>query len=418
VANQAADAPTRLARRLGTTDAVMLGLGSMVGAGVFVAIAPAARTAGNALLLGLVLAAAVAYCNAMSSAQLAALYPESGGAYVYGRKRLGAFWGYLAGSAFLIGKLASCAAMAITFGSYAAPTFARPVAVAAALALTAVAYRGVQKTALVTRLLVIGVLTCLCIAVAGMWLGGATDAQRVWPLKPVDAWSILQSAGFLFFAFAGYARMATLGEEVSDPARVIPRAIPLALAMTLVIYAVIAVSVVVAIDTDALAASPAPLAAAVEAGRLGWLSPVVRVGAAVASLSVLLSLLGGISRTTFAMARSRDLPSFLGEVHPRFRVPHRAEVAAGCLVAVVAALGDVRSVIGFSSFAVLFYYAIANASAWTLSRSERRWPRIISLLGLLGCLAIALTLPPASIITGAALLAVAAGIFAARRRAR
>src|SRR6266550_2272548 len=140
--------PTRLARRLGPFDAVVIGLGSMVGAGIFAAIAPAAHAAGSALLLGLVLAGAVAYCNATSSAELAALYPESGGTYVYGRKRLGPFWGFLAGWGFVIGKLASCAAMALTFAFYAAPSLSRPLAVGAVIALTAVNYFGVTKTAL------------------------------------------------------------------------------------------------------------------------------------------------------------------------------------------------------------------------------------------------------------------------------
>src|SRR5687768_10578304 len=165
-------APSRLARRLGTFDAVVIGLGAMIGAGVFAAFGPAARAAGNGLLLGLALAAGVAWCNAMSSAQLAALYPESGGAYVYGRKRLGELWGFLAGWGFVVGKLASCAAMAMTFAHYAAPALARPLAVAAVVALTAVNCFGVHKTALATRAILAIVLASLGLAVAAVWLGG------------------------------------------------------------------------------------------------------------------------------------------------------------------------------------------------------------------------------------------------------
>ena len=156
---------SRLARRLGTTDAVVIGLGSMIGAGVFAAFGPAARAAGNALLVGLVIAAVVAYCNATSSAQLAAVYPESGGTYVYGRKQLGEFWGFLAGWGFVIGKLASCAAMALTFGHYASSSLARPLAVLAVIGVTALNYRGIEKTANVTRLLVAVVLALLLTAV-------------------------------------------------------------------------------------------------------------------------------------------------------------------------------------------------------------------------------------------------------------
>jgi len=409
-------APSRLARRLGTFDAVVLGLGSMIGAGVFAAFGPAARAAGNGLLLGLAIAGLVAYCNATSSAQLAALYPESGGTYVYGRKRLGAFWGFLAGWGFVIGKLASCAAMAMTFGSYAYPSLARPLAVGAVVALTAVNYRGVQKTAALTKLIVVLVLFALGVVVAAVWLGGAAEPARLGSLSGASAYGILQSAGFLFFAFAGYARLATLGEEVIDPQRTIVRAIPIALGITLVVYAIVACSALAGAGADALAGARDPLAKAVEAGRFAWLSPAVRVGATIASLGVLLSLIVGVSRTAFAMASNRDLPHGLAAVHPRFRVPHRAELVVGALVAAVAAVADIRAAIGFSSFAVLTYYAIANAAAWTLAAHERRWPRALAGLGILGCLALALTLPLSSVLGGAGMLALGAGVYGVRQR--
>jgi basic amino acid/polyamine antiporter, APA family len=407
--------PTRLARRLGLTDAVVIGLGSMIGAGVFAAIGPAARAAGSGLLIGLLVAAGVAYCNAASSAQLAAVHPESGGAYVYGRKRLGAFWGFLAGWGFVIGKLASCAAMAMTFASYAAPDLARPLAVGAVVALTAANYFGVEKTALLTRAIVVLVLGALSVVVAAVWLGGATDPGRLWPLGGTGPYGVLQAAGLLFFAFAGYARIATLGEEVIDPARTIPRAIPLALGITLLVYATVAVSALLASGAEALASSPAPLASAVEAGRLGALAPAVRIGATVASLGVLLSLIVGVSRTTFAMAANRDLPRWLAAVHPRYKVPHRAEIVVGLVVAVVAATADVRSAIGFSSFAVLTYYGVANAAALTLAPGERRWPPWVAGCGLLGCGVLAFTLPIASVVSGTLVLALGAVVFGVRR---
>lgn len=207
-------------RRLGTIDAVVIGLGSMIGAGVFVAMAPAAAAAGSWLPLGLAIAALVAYCNATSSARLAARYPQSGGTYVYGRERLGPFWGHAAGWSFVVGKTASCAAMALTVGAYAWPAHANAVAVAAVLALTAVNVAGVQKSALLTRVIVAVVLAVLVmVVVVAVDPGriGATTFQ-----SSVGAGGVLQSAGLLFFAFAGYARIATLGEEVRDPAIVIP----------------------------------------------------------------------------------------------------------------------------------------------------------------------------------------------------
>jgi APA family basic amino acid/polyamine antiporter len=406
---------TRLARRLGTSDAVIIGLGSMIGAGVFAAIGPAARAAGNGLLIGLGVAALVAYCNATSSAELAAIYPESGGTYVYGRKRLGPFWGFLAGWGFVIGKIASCAAMAMTFGSYASQALARPLAVGAVIGLTAVNYRGVQKTALATRVIVAAVLATLTTVVLAIWLGGSTDLGRLWSLTDASAYGVLQSAGFLFFAFAGYARIATLGEEVVDPARTIPRAIPVALGITLVVYALVAVSAIAGAGAPALATSPAPLATAIQGGRLAALSPVVRVGATIASLGVLLSLIVGVSRTLFAMSANHDLPSLFAEVHPRYRVPHRAELVVGAAVATIAALADVRGAIGFSSFAVLVYYAIANASAWTLEPERRRWPRALAAAGFVGCLILAFTLPVASVIGGAVVLGTGAVVYLIRK---
>ncbi|MFH8838801.1 APC family permease [Streptomyces sp. NPDC017868] len=390
-----------LRRSLGLFDAVVIGLGSMIGAGIFVALGPAAGAAGSGagLLWALGLAAVVAYCNAMSSARLAARYPASGGTYVYGRERLGSFWGYLAGWAFVVGKTASCAAMALTVGAYVWPEQAHAVAVAAVVALTAVNYRGVQKSALLTRVIVAAVLALLaCVVTVSFRAGGAGLHALGGELV---TGGVLQAAGLLFFAFAGYARIATLGEEVRDPARTIPRAVPLALGLTLVVYALVAVSVLTVLGPAALAASPAPLADAARAADADWLVPLVTVGAAVAALGSLLSLILGVSRTTLAMARDGHLPTALAAVHPRFRVPHRAELAVGAVVAVVAAVVDVRGAIGFSSFGVLAYYGIANASAWTLGGRARH----LSALGLTGCLALAFALPTSSVLAGSGVLA-------------
>ncbi|MCW1958725.1 MAG: amino acid permease, partial [Mycobacterium sp.] len=344
-----------LQRRLGTSDAVVIGLGSMIGAGVFVVFGPAAAAAGSGLLIALAAAAVVAYCNATSSARLAAVYPQSGGTYVYGRERLGRFWGYLAGWSFIVGKMASCAAMALTVGLYVWPAHAHAVAVAAVAGLTAVNYRGIQKSALLTRMIVAVVLAVLVGVIAAVLLSGRADPARI-TLAGGSPSGVLQAAGLLFFAFAGYARIATLGEEVRDPAHTIPRAIRISLAFTLTVYAVLAV-LLMAILGPELATATAPLAEAVRSAGVTWMDPVVRVGAAVAALGSLLSLILGVSRTGLAMARDGHLPSALAAVHPRFAVPHRAEVAVGIIVAAVAALADVRAAIGFSSFAVLLYYA-------------------------------------------------------------
>ncbi|AXK31595.1 APC family permease [Streptomyces armeniacus] len=412
-----AEAHDELRRRLGVFDAVVIGLGSMIGAGVFAALAPAADAAGSGLLLGLAVAAVVAYCNATASARLAARYPASGGTYLYGRERLGDFWGYLAGWSFVVGKTASCAAMALTVGSYVWPGQAQAVAVASVVALTAVNYGGVQKSAWLTRAVVAVVVAVLAAVVAVSLGSGEADTGRLDLGGDVSFGGVLQAAGLLFFAFAGYARIATLGEEVRDPARTIPRAVPLALGLTLAVYAAVAVAVLAVLGSADLAGSGAPLADAVRAAGVPGLAPVVRAGAAVAALGSLLALILGVSRTTLAMARDRHLPHALAAVHPRFRVPHRAELAVGAVVAVVAATADLRGAIGFSSFGVLAYYAIANASAWTLTRDEGRPPRVLPALGLAGCLVLAFALPPSSVVTGGAVLAAGAAVYGVRRTA-
>ncbi|MGB6205799.1 APC family permease [Mycobacterium sp.] len=410
-----------LARRLGLADAVVIGLGSMMGAGVFAAFGPAARAAGAGLLIGLVLAAAIAYCNATASAQLAAVYPTSGGTYIYGRERLGPWWGFAAGWGFLIGKTASCAAMALTVASYALPGpwwAQRLVAVAAVVALTALNYRGVTKTATLARILVACTLIALAAVVIGIGVGGV----RLSNLTGADAWStttpygVLQSAGLLFFAFAGYARIATMGEEVREPARAIPKAIIIALAAAVVVYLVVGVAALLAAGPQRLSRAAAPLAEAVRAAGAEPLVPVVAVGGALASLGALLALIAGIGRSTLAMARNRDLPSWLAAVHPRYRVPHHAEIALGAIVAVLAATVDLRGVIGFSSFGVLIYYTIANASAFTQPRAERRWPRVLNVCGVAGCLLLAVTLPWQSVLVGLGVFVVGlAGRAIARR---
>lgn len=386
----------------------------MIGAGIFVVLGPAARAAGAGLLVGLGVAAVVAYCNATSSARLAARYPAAGGTYLYGRMLLGEFWGYLAGWGFVVGKTASCAAMALTVGAYVWPAQAHPIAVAAVVALTAVNYAGVQKSAWLTRVIVAVVLAVLTgVTVAALSSGGAAPARL--DLAGTSAGGLLQAAGLLFFAFAGYARIATLGEEVREPARTIPRAIPLALGIVLVVYAVVAVAALMVLGPDRLAVSMAPLSEAVSATGVGWLTPVVRAGAALAALGSLLALLLGVSRTTLAMARDRHLPHPLTAVHPKFHVPHRAELLIGLVVTVLAAGTDLRNAIGFSSFAVLIYYAIANAAALALGADKGRPPWPIPVIGVIGCVVLAVALPLSAVISGVGVLGAGIAVYGWRR---
>jgi len=411
-------AAAALARRLDTRDAVVIGLSSMIGAGVFSAFGPAARAAGTGLLIGLAIAGGVAYCNAVASAQLAAQYPTSGGTYVYGRERLGEWWGFVAGWGFVIGKTASCAAMALTFASYVAAGslwIDRGVAVAAVVVLTAANYRGISRTAEVARVLVAVSILALIVVVVAIAASGHVHSGV--GSSSSGAYGVLQAAGLLFFAFAGYARIATLGEEVRDPEVTIPRAIPIALVIALGLYLAVAIAALAGAGSAALAASVRPLATAVNVAGAAWALPVVRIGAAVASLGALLALIAGVGRTGLAMARNGDLPRWLASVHPRYRVPDHAELAVAFAVVILVLTTDLRNAIGFSSFGVLLYYAVANASAYTQPSERRRWPRALNVAGLAGCLVLVVTLPWSAIAAGAAVIAVGvAGRALARRQ--
>ena len=391
--------PPSLSRSLGTGDAVVIGLGAMLGAGVFVAVGPAADAAGPALLAGLLLAAAVAWCNATSSAALAAVHPVAGGAYAYGRARLSPTWGAVAGWSFVIGKTASCAAIAQTFAAYVVPGAQTTAALLAIAALWAVDARGIRKTAGVTRVLVAGTLIALAVAVVGMVAAHDLDADRL--TQGADWSGVPRAAAVLFFAFAGYARIATLGEEVRDPARTIPRAIPMALGGAVVVYAVVDVLALLAVGAPALASAAAPLASAAGSDVAG----VVRAGAAVATLGVLLSVLAGVARTAFAMARDGELPRALAAVSERHATPYRASTAAAVAAALIVLVTDAAAAIGVSACTVLVYYAVANASALRLRPDERRWPRAYAVVGLVGCLGLALSLPPRDVALALGLLA-------------
>ncbi|MGP7959928.1 APC family permease [Sanguibacter sp. A247] len=401
---------TPLARRLTLADAVTLGLGSMLGAGVFAALAPAAGLAGRWLLAALGLAALVATANALSTAQLAAQHPVAGGAYAYGRARLGPTWGFLAGWGFVVGKTASCAAMALTLGAYAWPGHARLVALGALTLLVVIDIAGVTRTARATRallgvtLLALGTLVA-AVAVAGV-SGGLSPAltSASTPDAP-GLTGVLGAAGLLFFALAGYARVATLGEEVRDPARTIPRAVLLALGGAVAVVAAVAAATLAALGPATLASSAAPLADTARAIDASWLVPVVGVAAATASGGALLALLAGVGRTTLAMARDGELPRGLAHIHAGRQTPARATLLVGAVIAVLVCTTDLRGALGASSAGVLLYYAIANAAAWTQPAAERLAPRWVAALGLLGCLALVASLPRSALVVASAVLA-------------
>lgn len=404
-----------LARRLGTGDAVVVGLSAMIGAGIFAVWGPASAAAGDALLVALGIAAVIALCNATSSAQLAAHHPASGGTYVFGNRVLGPWWGFTAGWGFVIGKTASCAAMAMTFAAYLVPGNVwgqRLAAAVAVAALTLAAVRGITRTAQLARvLLVIALLGLVALLVAT----SVTTLPDPAPLAPPDGvYGILQGAGLLFFAFAGYARIATLAEEVRTPAA-IGRAVLIALGGVLLLYGLTSFALLGTIG-GGLPGSTAPLADLAAALAVPGLSVGVQIAAGAAALGALLALLTGVSRTALAMAREHDLPHPLATIEPRHRVPAHAQLLLGLVVVVIVLVADLRGAIGFSSFGVLVYYTVTNLAALRQPREQRRWPRPLQVLGVIGCLAMAFSLPVGSVIGGAAVLLAGLGYRLLRTR--
>ena len=451
--------PAALSRRLGLRDAVVIGLASMIGAGAFVSLGAAQDLAGSLAPAAVLVAAVVALCNATSTAQLAAQHPAAGGTYHYGRERLGPWWGFLAGWCFVIGKTASCAAMALVVAAYLVPEpFQRPVAALLVVVLTAVNLVGITRTAVLARVLVTVALAALVLTgvrlVAGVAAGGPTGGAGdgagagTWEVPGPLSWqaaglwdggiaavagageggalgivlALVQAAALMFFAFAGYARVATLGEEVVEPRRTIPRAILLALAAVGALYLVLSVILVLVGPAPGEQGwGPAPFRAALDAvGASGVWAVVVTIGAVAAASGALLALVAGISRTVLAMARERDLPPVLAHVSPRFSVPQRAEAAAGIAVVLLVLLAsDVLVAIAASSFGVLLYYAVANLAALTQTGQWRLFPKAMQWIGLAGCVLLVAALPGRTIVAGLVLVAVGLAyrglVLAARR---
>jgi APA family basic amino acid/polyamine antiporter len=419
-----------LQRHLGIPGAMAIGLASMVGAGVFFVWAPAAAVAGSGLLIGLLIAAVVATLNALSSAQLAMAHPVSGGAYAYGRALLGPWWGFAAGWLFLAGKTASAGAIALIAGGYLWPGNERLVAVLVILVLGTVNALGVRSTASVSGAVVAVVLAGLAglLVLVALWLtaggqpGGVGSGEL---LGTADAgWlGILQSAGLLFFCFAGYARMATLGEEARNPRHTLPRAILAALAVALVLYAAVGTACVLVLGPDRLARSASPLAelAEVVTGSAGGWVLVVSLVAALACLGSLLGILAGLSRTGLAMARDSELPGALSRVSERTSSPVIAEASVAALAIAAVLLLDPARLVGFSATCVLVYYAIAHLAALRQPRGERWLHPAMPIAGAFGCALLAFTLPWQGVLIAALVLGVglaARGIRVARGSTR
>lgn len=407
-----------LGRTLGLGDAVGIGFGAVVGAGIFVVTGVAADVAGPALLAGLAIAGVAAAANALSSAELAASYPQSGGTYEYGYRVLGPRPGFAAGWMFLASKTAAAGTVAVGLGAYLDALLpgvpARPVSVAAVVLFTLLGRLGVRKSARANLLAVgIAVAALLALVVLG---AGSVRAKHFRPFAPAGWGGTLEGAALLFFAYTGYARVATLGEEVRDPRTTIPRAILLTLGGSLLLYLAVALVAVGAAGAPALAASPAPLLAAARAAGPPALVLLLAAGGVAAMLGVLLSQLLGLSRMAFAMARRDDLPRWLAEVDEARGVPGNAVLAVGAVATAIAATGALREVAAAASFAILVYYGIANLAALRMPREGKLYPDAVPAVGLAACALLAVSLPLRTAAVGAATLAAGMLLRALLRR--
>jgi basic amino acid/polyamine antiporter, APA family len=395
-----------LRRELGLLDAIGIGFGAIVGAGIFVVTGVAAGIAGPAFLVSLLIAGAVAAANALSSAQLAAEYPQSGGTYEYGYRLLHPWAGFVAGWLFLASKIAAAGTVAIGLGGYSEGLIPglppRAVAVGAVIVFTILNWFGIRRSSRANLAIVAVSLGTLLAFV--VFTAPSFDAANLRPFAPAGWRGTLRAAAILFFAYTGYARIATLGEEVSDPRHTIPRAVISTIGGAILLYTAVAVVAVGAVGATALDTA-APLQVVATATGLSWLAVVISVGALTAMLGVILSQVLGLSRMVFAMARRGDLPAVFSHVHLKHGTPDRAVLAAGALAAIVAATGSLGAVAAAASFTILLYYGIANAAALRLPETARLYPAIVPVIGLVACAMLALSLSPETILVGMLILA-------------
>jgi basic amino acid/polyamine antiporter, APA family len=409
-----------LQRQIGLGGAVVVGLGSIVGTGVFVSIGVAAGSAGPAVILAIGIAALVAACNGLSSAQLAAVYPVSGGTYEYGYRLLGRHAGFSAGWLFLLAKSASAATAALGFSGYMLLSLGVsrgllvPVAAGTTVVLTLLVLLGMRRT----NWLNIAVVSVTLASLAYFVIGGiATASGADSPLSPFFAPAdgraplagLLEACALMFVAFTGYGRIATLGEEVRDPRVTIPRAVAITVVVVSVVYLAVAYVAVRAVGAAPLAEAAsrdaAPLELAARAMALPGASAVIAIAAMTAMLGVLLNLLLGLSRVLLAMGRRGDMPAATARLNAARTAPTVATLVVGGIVVALALLGDVRTTWSFSAFTVLLYYAITNAAALRLAPRERLFSPVWAWGGLASCLFLAFWVEPAIWFAGLALLA-------------
>lgn len=387
-------------------DAIATGLAAILGAGIFAVIAPAAGIAGPALLISLSIAAFVAFCNAISSAQLAVVYPRAGGTYEFGRRVLGKWWGFSAGWMFIVANTLGPGAIALAFGGYVSAVWpampARVAAVLAALAMTSINAFGIRRSVHITDVVVVlSILSLLAFVVIGLPAGHLSNLSPFFP--PTGFAGVLQATALLFFAYTGYSRIATLVEEVHNPKSTIPKATVTALGTATGLYLLVATTALAVLGTTSLSSSSSPLQATMVAVGSAVGIAVIAAGALLTTFNEGLSDLLGVSRVVFAMGRETDLPNGLSKLGTG-QNPWRSVLLAGAIAVLVAGFAPFTLAIAVSSFGTLLYYSIANLSALRLKKEQRTFPVALSFVGLIGCVGLAFSLDLQEIGIGLAIL--------------
>lgn len=421
----------QLKRSIRTPGAILMGLGSILGTGLFVSLAIATQVAGNGIVLSIILAGILAAFNGLSSAQLAANYPVSGGTYEYGYRTLSSWWGFSAGWMFLTAKSASAATAVLGCAGYLFHLFGIETtavqyigaALLILLIMTALVSGGIERSNEANKWIVsLTLFGLLVLVAAALWRFGLPVEPVTASMTDVSAPSILYGAALMFVAYTGYGRIATLGEEVAEPRKTIPKAIISSMLLIIVLYLAVSLSALQVMGAEAFGQTAegeaAPLMDVAQQLSLPGLGILISVAAVTAMLGVLLNLLLGLSRVMLGMSRRRDLPGFLSKVNPVTKSPAISVWVMGGIIGLLVLTGDITFTWSFSAFTVLIYYSITNLSSWMLDKEQRLYPRWVPACGFLGCLFLMVWIEPGVWISGGILLGIGLIWHAAARRWR
>jgi basic amino acid/polyamine antiporter, APA family len=407
-----------LKREVGLFSASALGIGAIIGSGIFIVTGIVSGLAGPAMILSVIIAGVIAVFSAMSVAELGVFLPEEGGTYAYARKLISPFAGFIAGWIWIFSNIFVGAAVSLGFAHYFVTLFPQvPVKLIAGgicLAFIAINYIGIKESVLFNNLLVtLKVLILLFFIAFGL---GYFHPGNFSPFAPEGSMGILRGAALIFFAYTGFARVTIMAEEVRDPEKTVPRSIYLALGISTLIYLLVSIVAVGLTGSPALAFSGSPLADAIGSTGSSASVLIISLGAMIATASVLLTTVMGISRIVFSMARNKDLPLLFGSIHPRFGTPHHAITITGAAMIAALLLADLELVVSVSTFAMLVYYFIANIAAIRLPPDYRKYPAVIPVIGAVSCLGLIVFLSPVSWIIGCIGLLIGGAWFLLRNR--